>query len=111
MSLTDLYTHDVVVYRLSYIADDYGGATSSYVIHLTSYNCRIYQPKTIGGGASIEDVGQIEGVLFQALGSDADIQVGDKFIDGSYEYIVKRVYPVYNKTSENHKQFLLDKIK
>lgn len=107
MSIAKLLTHTTVVYRLINTADDFGGATSAYTEHIASYKCRIYQPT---GKATIEDIGKIDGTIFKGIGAEADILTGDKIVDGSNEYIVKKVYPVPGKLSTDHYEFMLDKI-
>ena len=107
MSIAKLLTHTTVVYRLTNTADDFGGVTSVYAEHIASYECRIYQPT---GKTTIEDIGKIDGTIFKGIGAEADILTGDKIVDGFNEYIVKKVYPVYDKSSIDHYEFMLDKI-
>jgi len=108
MALADLYTHDVSTKRISNVADNYGGNTSTYVANLTSYECRIYSPT---GEMTIEDIGKITGTVFKAIGENLDVLEEDKLIDGTDEYIVKRIYKVYDKDSVQHLELILDKIK
>ena len=108
MAINNLYTHDVTVQRITNTADIYGGSTAEYEAHLTSYNCRIYQPTS---QMTVEDSGIIEGIAFKAIGEDADILVNDKIVNGDNEYIVKRKYLVFDKDSEHHLELVLDKIK
>jgi hypothetical protein len=111
MALVDLYTHDVAVQRVVNTPDNYGGNTAAFAEHLSSYSCRIYNPTSNSAGMLVEDIGKITGVLVKAIGENADIKIGDKFIDGTYEYIVKRVYDTYEREEIHHKELLLDKIK
>jgi len=106
--ITDLYPITATTKRLSYENDAYGGETATWSNNLTSYKCRIYKPS---GMMDISDIGKIEGKLFKAIGEVADILVGDKLIDGTKEYIVKRVYPVYAYSIVHHYELLIDKIK
>ena len=108
MALVDLYTHDVAVQRITNTGDDYGGNTSEYEAHLSSYNCRIYKPSS---QMTVEDSGIIEGIAFKAIGEVADVLVNDQIVTGDNEYIIKRKDLVFDKDSEHHLELVLDKIK
>ena len=107
MSIADLYTSTCTTQRLSHVEDNYGGNTSTWAANLISYKCRIYKPS---GSMKIDDIGKVEGVIFCAIGENTDVLLGDKIIDGTDEYIVKRVYGTYAKASIHHLELVLDKI-
>jgi len=56
-------------------------------------------------------LGKVEGTLLVCVGASADILIGDKIINGTDQYIVKRVYSVYDKSAIHHMNMTLDKIK
>jgi len=108
MSITDFYLSDVSIERLSQADDSYGGQTNTWAESIASYDCRIYTPS---GDSTIEGLGKVEGTLLVCVGASADILIGDKIINGTDQYIVKRVYSVYDKSAIHHMNITLDKIK
>ena len=107
MAISDFLNRTVVVKRRSFTDDNFGGEKATWAINIASYKCRLYKPTD---EVAFEDIGKVEGVVFRASGASADIIVGDKFIEGAAEYLVRRVYPVYKKSALHHYEFLLDRV-
>ena len=108
MSLLSYYTHSVIVKTLSHTENIQGGETSTWETSIESYACRMYKPSK---EMEITDIGEFEGTPILIIGDDASIVVGDKFIDGTDEYIIKRVYKVRGSSSIHHIEMIGDKIK
>jgi len=108
MSLSNFYTHTVSIQRLTQTDDDYGGQTNEWETSVSSYSCRIYS--TVGE-FSVKDVGGYTGKTQKMIGASANILENDKIIDGTDEYIVSKVYKVYNGSAIHHLEALLDKVK
>jgi len=108
MSLATLLTHSVEIQRLSQTDDDYGGQTNEWETSIASYSCRIY---TATGQFDVKDIGGYTGKTQKMIGASANILENDKIIDGTDEYIVSKVYKVYNGSAIHHLEALLDKVK
>jgi len=108
MGISNLYTHDVIVQRLSSVTDAYGGEKKTWVSHLASFKCRIYSPKK---EMVVENIGRVEKALYHCIGEEVDVISGDKVIDGTDEYLVKRKYATYAISTIHHLELLLEKIK
>ena len=108
MSLSNFYTHTVSIQRLTQTDDDYGGQTNEWETSVSSYSCRIYS--TVGE-FSVKDVGGYQGRIQKLIGGNTDILENDKVISGTDEYIVKKVYKVWDKDSIHHIECQLDKVK
>ena len=107
MSLSLLYTHTVVIQRTSQVEDVYGGQTNTWSSSIASYSCRIY---SVTGKFDVKDIGGYLDTVQKMIGASADILEADKVIDGTDEYLIKKVYKVYDTDSVHHLECLLEKI-
>jgi len=108
MAITDFLAITAEIKRLSHSENDYGGEDNTWSTHIASYSCRIYQTK---GESQVSDIGKTENSTHKAIGANVDILAGDKLVNSSEEYIVKRVYKVYDEDSIHHLELFLERIK
>lgn len=107
MDISSVYTHTVDVKRETHTVNDSGDTTNTWSDQISSYDCRIYRPT---GESEVEDLGHFEGTDFKVVGNTADIEIGDKLIDGSDEYLVKRSVKKYDDSSAQFLELLVDKV-
>lgn len=108
MSFECLLDKTISIYRRSFSADEYGRKDSTWNLINSSYKCRFYKPTD---ETTIEEEGQVIKIDFKVIGGlSPEIQDGDKLVDGSEDYVVRRVYKVSGKTSAHHYQLLVTRI-